>query len=400
MTSRRHVLGYLGAAGAGAAVTGAAVWAQPEPLTNAERGLTERGDHRTWSPWGAHQAGIATPTPAATQIVALDLLRGSDAAALKRLLRLWTGDVEALAAGRPVPGDTTRDLAAGGVSMTVTVGFGPGVFALSGLGGLRPAGLSEVPRMRHDKLQPRWCGGDLVLLVAAEDATSVAYAVRALTRDAESFARPRWVQTGSWRGFDSHGAPLTGRNLFGQVDGTGNPSGELLDEVVWSRGDRPWFDGGTTLVIRRIEMQLDTWDELTRDQQESAVGRRLDTGAPLTGQKETDALDLAARSEDGRLVIPADAHARLSHVSTTGSRILRRGLNYTHSETVDGGLVQSTGLIFCSFQADIARQFTPIQTVLDRHDALNTWTTAIGSAVFAIAPGFQRGELIGEGLVG
>ena len=58
------------------------------------------------------------------------------------------------------------------------------------------------------------------------------------------------------------------------------------------------------------------------------------------------------------------------------------------------------GLIFCSFQADIATQFVPLQQRLDEGDALNEWTTAIGSAEFAILPGFERGGWLGERLLG
>ena len=57
-------------------------------------------------------------------------------------------------------------------------------------------------------------------------------------------------------------------------------------------------------------MNLDTWDELTRSEQERAVGRKLSNGAPLTGDAEHDELDLEARDADGRLVIAENAHAR------------------------------------------------------------------------------------------
>ncbi len=43
-------------------------------------------------------------------------------------------------------------------------------------------------------------------------------------------------------------------------------------------------------------------------------------------------------------------------------------------------------------------QFVPLQQRLDQADALNTWTTAIGSAVFAVLPGFEPGGWLGEAL--
>ena len=176
-------------------------------------------------------------------------------------------------------------------------------------------------------------------------------------------------------------------------------SGELLDATLWAADPLPWFAGGTTLVVRRIEMDLDFWDRTTRERQELVIGRRLDNGAPLTGQHETDALDLIATDTDGRPVIPPDAHARRSHPDENGSRrIVRRGINYTHTDLVDGRPVTSAGLVFQSFQANIAQQFVPIQNRLDAGDALNDWTHAIGSAVFAIPGGFPEGDWIARAL--
>ena len=58
----------------------------------------------------------------------------------------------------------------------------------------------------------------------------------------------------------------------------------------------------------------------------------------------------------------------------------------------------TAGLVFMSFQANIARQFVPIQNRLDARDALNDWTSAIGSAVFAIPGGFAAGDWLGRAL--
>ncbi|MGO2819128.1 MAG: Dyp-type peroxidase, partial [Brevibacterium aurantiacum] len=55
-------------------------------------------------------------------------------------------------------------------------------------------------------------------------------------------------------------------------------------------------------------------------------------------------------------------------------------------------------LLFASFQADIERQFLPIQRRLAEVDLLNEWTTPIGSTVWAIPPGIKEGEYIGQSL--
>lgn len=386
MTTRRQFFGYAGAAAAGAAATGGAVVA-------LDNDTAETPVSRTISPYGDHQAGIARPAPAVAELVSFKL--GTDRAGLGRLMRLWTSDLVALAGGRAAPGDTAPELAVANKGVTVTVGFGPRVFELTGQ---RPPGLDDLPVMKHDRLEPAWSGGDLLVMVGADDAVSVVHAVRRLIADAKPFATPLWRQTGFWDSTGPDGTPVTGRNLFGQVDGTGNPAFGTpeFDQTVWSADGPDWFRGGTTLVVRRIRLNLDTWDELTRSEQERAVGRKLSTGAPLTGTAEHDELDLEARDADGRLVIAQNAHVRLSHHSENdGRRIFRKGLNYVH----DTGATRESGLIFLSHQADVAGQFLPLLARLDAVDALNEWTTTIGSAVFALPPGFQPGGWLGQSLL-
>lgn len=398
---RRRLLGYVGTAAAGAVVgaSGGVVGAQalagdrtlaPPPRSGALPSAI--------SPHGVHQAGVAAHPSGVTELVALDLLpevrRGRDREALARLLRVWTGDVEALAAGRGAPGDTAPWLAAV-ADLTVTVGLGPRVVT-DAWGIPVPEGFATVPPMRHDRLRDEWSGGDLLLLVTAADPTTAGHAVRRLVADARPFASLRWRQQGAWRGRDEQGRPVTGRNLFGQVDGSANPrpGTDLFDTTVWIR-DGAWA-GGTTLVVRRIRMDLPTWDELTPAEQEASVGRDLAEGAPLTGGREVSDVDLTAR-RDGRWAIAEDAHARRTHHSTNGGRrIFRKGANYE----VVGPAGSETGLLFQSFQRDLADQYVPIQQTMDRADALNEWTTAIGSAEFAILPGFAEGEWLGQGLLG
>ncbi|MDX6264818.1 MAG: dye decolorizing peroxidase [Kribbellaceae bacterium] len=387
--SRRQLFGYAGAAAAGAAVTGGAVALGKDSAPAAARD-SALVSARSISPFGDHQPAVVAAAPKHAELVALTLLTGTDKAGLGRLMRLWTSDIVALSAGRPAPGDTAPELAVPGAALTVTVGFGPRVFTLTGLADRAPRGFIDVPAMSQDRLQPAWTGGDLLVLVGADDAVSVVHAVRRLVADAAPFAKPLWRQTGFWNATSPDGQPVTGRNLFNQVDGTGNPAPGTpeFDSTVWNA------DGSTTLVVRRIRMNLDTWDELTRSEQERAVGRKLSNGAPLTGAAEHDELDLEARDADNRLVIAKNAHARLSHPSENdGRRIFRKGLNYVQ----DTGATRESGLIFLSYQADLVSQFVPLLTRLNAADALNDWTTTIGSAAFAIPAGFGEDGWLGKG---
>ncbi len=391
---RRALFGYVGAAGVG--VAAGAVGGRvnvgseigPHGLPVAEGVTLQRYDAH-----GIHQSGILTPAPACHRLLAFDLLGKTDADALARLLRVWSGTIEALMSGRPAPGDATPDLAQEAVSLTITIGFGPGVFELSGLEDKRPAGFQSIPPMDHDKLQERWTGGDLLVMVQADDETTVSHACRRMSVDARPFALPRWSQAGFWRGVDADGNPVTGRNLFGQVDGSRNPLPEELGQALWSTDG--WLSNGTQLVLRRIEMDLDEWDALIRDRQEKSIGRNLKDGAPLTGGSERDDIDRNAETDEV-LVVPLDAHARRAHpAENRGRRMLRRGINYTHIDDVGQ---ESAGLLFISLQSSVAEQFIPVQQTLDASDALNEWTTAIGSAVFALPPGFSADRHLAAGL--
>ncbi len=398
---RRSLFGYLGAAGAGAVLGGGGVAAalNGAPPSATSSPTTDPVHGQTYSPFGEHQSGIITPKPAAMRAIAYTLKASTDASALARLMRIWTGDIEALMAGRPVPGDPAGELAQAGVSLTVTVGLGPRVFALSGLGRMKPTGFMDIPAMKHDRLVSAWSGGDLLVMVAADDDTTITYAADRLTRDASPFASIAWVQDGSWRGTDASGQAVTGRNLFGQVDGTANPTGDDLAAAIWPEEPLEWFAGGTCLVFRRVEMLLGSWNKLTRDQQDAVIGRQISSGAPLGEDNEFDALDLAATDGDGNLVIPVNAHARRAHPDqNSGRKMLRRGWNYEYVDTSEGSVNVTIGLLFLAFVADIASQFIPVQHALDAQDALNQWTTAIGSAVFAIPPGWEDGDWIASQL--
>jgi dye decolorizing peroxidase len=351
--------------------------------------------------WGAHQPGVETPAPAANTVIALDLRDGVDREGVSRLLRLWTDDAARLMSGGAALADMEPELAARPARLAVTMGFGPSFFGRLGLEDRRPPGLVDIPPLSIDRLQDRWSGGDLVLQVGADDQVTLAHATRLLLRDGRAFAQVRWVQRGfrEARGATPEGA--TGRNLFGQVDGTVNPEAGTEDfaNVVWASDGPQWFNGGTTMVVRRIRFDLDGWDALDRDDRELAIGRRLSDGAPLTGGAEDSTPDLQAEDELGLKQIPEFAHVRRARARHPDERFLRRGYSYDDPPSSPDE-ISDIGLVFCTFQADIARQFVPVQRRLASLDLLNTWTTPVGSAVFALPPGVAEGDWVGSTLLG
>ncbi|MCX5065835.1 Dyp-type peroxidase [Micromonospora lupini] len=344
---------------------------------------------------GTRQAGVATEPQAHASFVALTLRAGVDRTALSRMLRLLTDDAARLTQGTPALADTEAELGLLPARLTVTFGFGPGLYRAAGVDDRRPASVADLPSFRVDRLQPAWTGGDLLVQICADDAITVAHAQRVLMKDSRPFATVRWVQQGFRRSPGVEPGGHTQRNLFGQLDGTANPRpGAPLDTALWVPDGPAWLRDSTTVVVRRISMNMETWDLLGRTDRELAIGRRLDTGAPLTGTAEHDAPDFAATGPDGLTVIPDFSHLTRAHVTDDRLRILRRPYNYDGAPTAQGHA--DSGLIFTSYQADIARQYLPIQRRLADQDLLNEWTTPIGSAVFAIPPGCRPGGWIGE----
>ncbi|MEO3854856.1 Dyp-type peroxidase [Acrocarpospora sp. B8E8] len=337
---------------------------------------------------GVHQAGIATPPQAHAVFAGFDLRAGTGREAIGRLLRLLTDDARRLTAGRPALADTEPELATVPARLTVTFGFGPGLFAAADLESL----VRPLPPFKTDQLRKQWSGADLLVQIGSDDTLTLAHALRMIVKDARAFARVRWTQRGFRRTAPSG---ETQRNLMGQLDGTVNPTD--LDRAVWISDGPQWLRGGTTLVLRRIRMKLEEWDATDRVGREFTIGRRLDNGAPLTGRNERDEPDFDQVTRVGFPVISEFAHIRRAHVEDPGLRILRRPYNYDEGLSPDGR--SDSGLLFASYQADIERQFIPIQRRLAEGDLLNEWVTPIGSAVFAIPPGCSPTGWIGERLL-
>ena len=351
---------------------------------------------------GPRQAGVDTPAQAHAVFLALDLREDADRVRIERMLRLLTDDAARLTQGRATIADTEPELAAAPARLTVTFGFGPELVRRVAPD-RAPAWLRPLPAFEQiDRLDPAFSDGDLLMQICGDDRMSVAHARRMLLKAARPFATERWVQEGFRSARGAHPTGTTMRNLFGQVDGTGNPAADTphLDRVVWGVGAEqvgvtPWIADGTSVVIRRIEMLMDTWDELDRPAKEKVIGRRLGTGAPLTGEQEHDEPDFDAVGPTGFPVISDIAHLRRARGEEPEYGMLRRGYNYDDPR---GALEAGSGLIFAAYQADVDRQFVPVQARLAESDHLNLWTVPVGSAVFAIPPGCAEGGFVGDAL--
>lgn len=364
--------------------------------------------------YGPRQAGVDTPQQAHAVYLGLNLKADTDAKRLSSMMRLLTDDAARLTQGRGALADLDEELAAAPARLTVTFGFGPEVFERT-RPELKPTWLKPLPTYGIDQLDPAYTGGDVVIQIQGDDPLSVAHARRMLLKDARAFATVAWIQNGFTHARASRPDNTTMRNLFGQIDGTGNPrpGSARAERIIWGVGDgdgggqkplQPWMTDATSMVIRRIAMNVDEWDELDRSAQEGVIGRRLGSGAPLTGQHEHDEPDFEAIGPSGFPIISDISHIRRARSNDPDEAMFRRSFNYDEQPATVGdelhgqtGVSQS-GLIFVAFQCDVEQQYIPVQDRLAATDHLNLWTVPIGSAVFAVPPGCQPDGYIGEAL--
>lgn len=159
--SRRAVLGWggagfaLGAAAAGGAV--AAFGGGPDMVSAASAGAAVPFH-------GEHQAGIASAVQDRLHFAAFDV-KTKDREELVKLLKEWTAAARLMTAGLPVgdvheglpeapPTDTGEALGLKASRLTLTIGFGPGLFAKGrfGLEGKRPEALVDLELFPGDNL--------------------------------------------------------------------------------------------------------------------------------------------------------------------------------------------------------------------------------------------------------
>ena len=358
----------------------------------------------------AHQAGIDTAAQDRLAFAAFDVAPGATRADLVAMLTSWTAAAEAITQGQPVPGSSDQQqsppadtgeadgLAPG--NLTVTVGFGPGLFdGRFGLAARRPTELAALPALPGDFLDPTRSGGDICVQACSEDPQVAFHAIRNLARLGRGTVVTRWTQLGFGRTSSTSTAQATARNLMGFKDGTRNLKVEdpgAMSRSVWvAPGDLPagasWMAGGSYLVSRRIRMIIETWDRDPLADQEDVFGRSKASGGPLSGGDEFTPPDFHATLAGGVPAIPMDAHIRLAAPeNNNGTAILRRSYSYTDGVDSRTGMLDA-GLFFIAFMRSPA-QFVRLQSQLGAHDALNEYIQHTSSALFACPPGVAPGN--------
>ncbi len=418
---RRHFLTRTALAAAAAPVALNAFAAPSKSAANATN--TSNGAPLATEPfWGKYQAGIATPMQSHSYFMAFDLTttKREDVIAL---LRAWTEAAASMTHGPTtypahpdadqIPEDSGASLDLQAARLTITFGFGPGLFEKDGvdrygLAKKRPAALADLPRFTGDQLVAQRTGGDLSVQACADDPQVAEHAVRRFVALAYGVADIRWAQNGFSGSFKAGETP---RNQMGFKDGTMNISTKdtkTMNEFVWVGDEGPdWMRDGSYMVIRPIRIALEHWDRMKLGFQEATVGRHKYSGAPIGKEHEFDALDLDANDKDGNPLIAENSHARMAAPATNdGAQILRRAYSY------DNGVSQiaerwppwrqamtfDAGLLFQCYQRDPRTGFTKMFEKMAKFDMLNQFTTHLGSGLFACPHGAKPGEYIGQQL--
>ena len=181
--------------------------------------------------------------------------------------------------------------------LTVTLGLGASIFDNRYRAGSsrKPSKLRRMDTFVNDNLDRTICDGDLLLQICADNGDTVVHALRDLARETRGFMQPRWRIDGNVppprAASGSAAQSLMGFTRWDGESGRHRPGGDGQTRVGPARrrracvGDR----AAAIEVVRVIRMLVELWDQrFDTSEQERMIGRRKDSGAPLSGTVETD----------------------------------------------------------------------------------------------------------------
>jgi porphyrinogen peroxidase len=150
-------------------------------------------------------------------------------------------------------------------SLTCIMGFGSDAWDRL-FGCPRPAELHSFREIRSGSRHAVSTAGDLVFHIRAqrmdvcfELATEILKRLKGAVTTVD--------EVHGFRYFDD-------RDLLGFVDGTENPTGSAAADAVFIGDEDPAFAGGSYVIVQKYLHNLDTWNQLTTEEQENIIGRK------------------------------------------------------------------------------------------------------------------------------
>lgn len=318
-------------------------------------------------------------------ILRADIL-SADRGELRDILKLLTRFiVEEIERGPSNEHVAVLETVPGSYRVTVTLGIGATLFVdrngedRFGLRARRPRCLKPMPSFPgdHGTLDGDKSASDLIIAIASDHP----YVNTAVARFFGEFFNPRFSEA---HHKDGERRPVlrfrTVEQGFGRKDkreflrfddGIQNlqMSLEDLERLVYAEpvdGEPDWCVGGSYMVYRKVREDMPTWEAIAQDEQERMIGRRKDSGLPLSRQSSgtggfTPVFAHPADDLDG----PFNAHIRkvqprrnrpdLFGLDDLERQFLRRP--YPFFEGFDDEGRSINGLHFVAFMKNIQQQF-------------------------------------------
>lgn len=350
---------------------------------------------------GQHQAGVLTPEQKNASFIAFNITT-TKLDELQTVFSLLSQRIAYLTQPQQAPSTANDKMppAESGIlgthlqpdSLTITVALGDSLFdSRFGLDKIKPKQLVEMTSFPNDRLEAKWCGGDIMLQICANSQESVIYALRDILRHISPYSFPLWKIDGFLpsRDIDNLSTPI---NLFGFKDGTGNASADdaaLMNELIWVSGSKEpaWCDGGTYQAVRLIRFNLEFWDRTPLEDQENDFGRHKTTGAPMGMKQEHDDPAFDKDPHGDRVLF--DSHMRRAEPRNPErhtAKLRRRSYSYSLGLTDAGAL--DMGLIFVSYQSNLKTGFIDTQKRLNG-EPLERYIKPFGGGYYFVLPGMQ-----------
>ncbi|WP_413482884.1 iron uptake transporter deferrochelatase/peroxidase subunit [Morganella psychrotolerans] len=406
--SKRSTLKWLGA---GSVLLSGGAFALPAMAKSDNTACDNTSRLREIPYLGKHQAGVITPEQKEAIFLSLNLTvktRDEVDGVFKRLTACIADLTRNRKAGKTA-GDRMPPAESGILGtyitadeLTVTVSLGHSLFDdRFGFSHVKPQNFVEMTAFPNDRLDPDWCGGDILLQFCANSRETVIYALREVLRRLSGSVAPLWKIDGFLpaRDIECRTTPV---NLFGFKDGTGNgDAGDaaLMDDLVWITKPEPsWIENGSYQAVRLIRFELEFWDRTPLEDQENDFGRHKATGAPMGKASEHDDPEFQRDPHGDRVLF--DSHMRRAEPRTTErhvSKLRRRSYSYSLGLTPSGQL--DMGLIFISFQNDLKKGFISTQKRLNG-EPLERYIKPFGGGYYLVLPGISSAQnYIGESLM-